>query len=65
MFEYGLILDSQLTLAVKAIVQAEDTARRLAYDLDMGQAAVEEAQAAISAALDPDLVLKEVQGRVP
>ena len=38
------ILDSQLTLAVKAIVQAEDTARRLAYDLDMGQAAVEEAQ---------------------
>jgi len=62
-FEYGLVLDSQLTLAVKAIVQAEDTARRLAYDLDMGQAAVEEAQEALLAALDPDLVLKQVQGR--
>ena len=62
-FQYGLVLDSQLTLAVKAIVQAEDTAKRLAYDLDMGQAAVEEAQAALVAALDPDLVLKQVQGR--
>ena len=29
----------------------------------MGQAAVEEAQAALVAALEPDLVLKEVQGR--
>ncbi|MFL5725373.1 MAG: AarF/UbiB family protein [Chloroflexota bacterium] len=62
-FEHGLRLDSQLTLAVKAIVQAEDTARRLAYDLDMGQAAVEEAQAALLASLEPDVVLKQVQGR--
>ena len=62
MFEHGLQLDSQLTLAVKAIVQAEDTATRLAYDLDMGQAAVEEAQAALLASLEPDAVVKQVQG---
>ncbi|HEX5015218.1 MAG TPA: AarF/UbiB family protein [Candidatus Limnocylindrales bacterium] len=61
-FEHGLQLDSQLTLAVKAIVQAEDTATRLAYDLDMGQAAVEEAQAALLASLEPDVVMKQVQG---
>jgi ubiquinone biosynthesis protein len=61
-FENGLQLDSQLTLAVKAIVQAEDTAQRLAYDLDMGQAAVEEAQAALLASLEPDAVMKQVQG---
>jgi ubiquinone biosynthesis protein len=62
-FENGLRLDSQLTLAIKAIVQAEDTARRLAYDLDMGQAAVEEAQAALIASLEPEAVFKQVQGR--
>jgi len=62
-FENGLQLDSQLTLAVKAIVQAEDTAKRLAYDLDMGQAAVEEAQAALLASLEPDAVIKQLQGR--
>jgi ubiquinone biosynthesis protein len=62
-FEHGLQLDSQLTLAVKAIVQAEDTAKRLAYDLDMGQAAVEEAQAALLASLEPDAVIKQIQGR--
>ena len=61
-FENGLQLDSELTLAVKAIVQAEDTAQRLSYDLDMGQAAVEEAQAALLASLDPDAVRKQVQG---
>ena len=62
-FENGLQLDSQLTLAVKAIVQAEDTAQRLAYDLDMGQAAVEEAQVALLASLEPDAVIKQIQGR--
>ena len=62
-FEAGLRLDSQLTLAIKAIVQAEDTARRLTFDLDLGQAAVEEAQAALLASLEPDAVLKQVQGR--
>ncbi|HET9346527.1 MAG TPA: AarF/UbiB family protein [Candidatus Limnocylindrales bacterium] len=62
-FDHGLRLDTQLTLAIKAVVQAEDTARRLAYDLDLGQAAVEEAQAAFLAALDPENVRKQVQGR--
>jgi ubiquinone biosynthesis protein len=62
-FEHGLRLDSQLTLAVKAVVQAEETARRLTFDLDLGQAAVEEAQAALLASLEPDAVMKQVQGR--
>jgi ubiquinone biosynthesis protein len=62
-FEHGLLLDSQLTLAVKAVVQAEETAVRLSYDLDLGQAAVEEAQAALLASLEPDAVMKQVQGR--
>ncbi len=62
-FEQGLRLDSQLTLAVKAVVQAEDTARQMAFDLDLGEAAVEEARAALLEALEPDRVFKEVQGR--
>jgi ubiquinone biosynthesis protein len=62
-FEHGLRLDSQLTLAVKAVVQAEETAVRLSYDLDLGQAAVEEAQAALLASLEPDAVMKQIQGR--
>jgi ubiquinone biosynthesis protein len=62
-FEHGLRIDSQLTLAVKAVVQAEETARRLTFDLDLGQAAVEEAQAALLASLEPDAVMKQVQGR--
>jgi ubiquinone biosynthesis protein len=62
-FEHGLRIDSQLTLAVKAVVQAEETARRLSFDLDLGQAAVEEAQAALFASLEPDVVMKQIQGR--
>jgi ubiquinone biosynthesis protein len=62
-FEHGLLLDSQLTLAVKAVVQAEDTARRLSFDLDLGQAAVEEARIAFLEALQPENVSKEIQGR--
>ena len=62
-FDHGLRLDSQLTLAIKAVVQAEDTARRLAYDLDLGEAAVEEARAALLTALEPENVIKQVQGR--
>jgi ubiquinone biosynthesis protein len=62
-FENGLRLDGQLTLAVKAVVQAEDTARQLSFDLDLGAAAVEEARIALMAALEPDRVLKEAQSR--
>ena len=62
-FEHGLRLDSQLTLAVKAVVQAEETARKLSFDLDLGQAAVEEARIAFLEALEPENVSKEIQGR--
>ena len=61
-FEYGLILDSQLTLAVKAMVRPTlGSPARLRPRHGTGR--LEEAQAAIAAALDPDLVLKEVQSR--
>jgi ubiquinone biosynthesis protein len=62
-FDHGLRLDSQLTLAVKAVVQAEETARKLSFDLDLGQAAVEEARIAFLEALAPENVSKEIQGR--
>jgi len=61
-FDQGLRLDSELTLAVKAVVQAEETAQRLSFDLDLGQAAVEEAQAALFASLEPAAVSKQIQG---
>jgi ubiquinone biosynthesis protein len=62
-FEHGLRIDSQLTLAIKSVVQAEDTALHLAYELDLGEAAVEEARIALLASLEPDAVMKQVQSR--
>ena len=40
-FDNGLRLDSQLTLAIKAVIQAEETARALSFDIDLGEAAVD------------------------
>src|SRR3954452_18761853 len=60
-FNNGLLLDSQLTLAMKAVIQAEETARALSYDIDLGQAAVGEARAALLESLTPERIQKEVQ----
>lgn len=60
-FNNGLRLDSSLTLAIKAIVQAEETATALSPDVDLGEAAIVEAQAALLDSLDPDKVLKRVR----
>ena len=53
-FNNGLILDSQLTLAMKAVIQAEETARALSFDIDLGEAAVTEARAALLESFTPE-----------
>jgi ubiquinone biosynthesis protein len=63
-FDNGLRLDSQLTLAIKAVIQAEETARALSFDIDLGQAAVTEAQAALLESFTPERIQKQIQGSV-
>ena len=57
-FDNGLRLDSELTLAIKAVIQSEETARALSFDIDLGEAAVTEARAAllefVHAGTDPE-----------
>jgi ubiquinone biosynthesis protein len=60
-FNNGLLLDSQLTLAMKSVIQAEETARALSFDIDLSQAAVAEAQAALLESLTPERIQKEIQ----
>ncbi len=59
-FDNGLHLDNDLTLAIKAVVQAEETATTLAFDIDIASAAFEEARDATLARLTPDAVEKFV-----
>jgi ubiquinone biosynthesis protein len=59
-FDNGLRLDSSLTLAIKAVVQAEETARVLNPQVDMAHEAMVEAQAALLASLEPDRVAKQL-----
>jgi ubiquinone biosynthesis protein len=61
-FDNGLRLDSQLTLAMKAVIQAEETARALSFDIDLGEAAVTEARAALLESFTPEKIGKQVQG---
>ena len=61
-FSNGLRLDSSLTLAIKATIQAEETARALSPSVDLALAAVEEARLALLESLDPDKVAKRLQG---
>ena len=63
-FDNGLRLDSQLTLAMKAVIQAEETARALSFDIDLGDAAVTEARAALLESFTPEKIQKQVQGSV-
>jgi ubiquinone biosynthesis protein len=62
-FENGLRLDNDLTLAIKAVVQAEETARILAFDVDIASAAYEEARAATLERITPEAVQKVVLGQ--
>jgi ubiquinone biosynthesis protein len=61
-FDNGLRLDSQLTLAIKAVIQSEETARALSFDIDLGEAAVTEARAALLESFTPEKIQKQVQG---
>ena len=63
-FNNGLRLDSELTLAMKAVIQAEETARALSFDIDLGEAAVSEARAALLEQFTPDNIQKQVQSSV-
>ena len=63
-FNNGLRLDSQLTLAMKAVIQAEETARALSFDIDLGEAAVSEARAALLDSFTPENLQKQFQGTV-
>ena len=49
-----------LTLAIKATVQAEETARALSPTVDVAEAAMTEAKAALLASLEPDRVQKQL-----
>ena len=60
-FQGGLRLDSQLTLAIKAVIQSEETATALSFDIDIGAAAAEEAQAALIEALDYEQLRKQAK----
>jgi ubiquinone biosynthesis protein len=59
-FDNGLRLDSSLTLAIKAIIQSEETARILAPEVDLAAEAMREAQAALLESLEPDRVAKQL-----
>ena len=52
-YNNGLQLDNQLTLALKAVIQAEETASLLSPSIDIGGAALEEARAAIFEQVTP------------
>jgi ubiquinone biosynthesis protein len=60
-FNNGLRLDSSLTLAIKAVIQAEETARVLSPSVDVADAAVAEAKAALFESLEPERLTKQVQ----
>ncbi|MDH4141806.1 MAG: AarF/UbiB family protein [Chloroflexota bacterium] len=59
-FDNGLRLDNDLTLAIKAVVQAEETAMILGFDVDIASAAFEEARAAALERFTPEAVEKIV-----
>jgi ubiquinone biosynthesis protein len=59
-FDNGLRLDNDLTLAIKAVIQAEETAMALKFDVDIAQAAFEEARAATLEQFTSDNVEKFV-----
>jgi ubiquinone biosynthesis protein len=62
-FDNGLHLDNDLTLAIKAVVQAEETATILAFDVDVASAAFDQAKAATLERLTPEAVEKFVAGQ--
>jgi ubiquinone biosynthesis protein len=63
-YDNGLQLSNDLTIALKAVIQAEETARALSPEIDIGTAAIEEARSAALEALDPERLRKTVVSQV-
>jgi ubiquinone biosynthesis protein len=59
-YENGLRLSNDLTLAIKAVIQAQETATILDPSIDIGKAALEEARDALLGGLSADVVKKQV-----
>ena len=57
-YDNGLRLNNQLTLAIKAVMQAEATAGALSPEIDLGAAAIEESRAALLDGLTSDNIEK-------
>jgi ubiquinone biosynthesis protein len=55
-YDSGLRLDNQLTIALKALIQSEETARALSPKIDLAQAALAESREAMLAQLTADNV---------
>jgi ubiquinone biosynthesis protein len=62
-FDNGLRLDNDLTLAIKAVVQGEETATALGFDIDIAAAAFSEARAATMDRVTADEIQKLVLGQ--
>ncbi|MFN8482365.1 MAG: AarF/UbiB family protein [Anaerolineae bacterium] len=62
--KYGMRLDSSLTLAVKAIVQADQSLHALNPQLDLVTAAVAQARDLLTSELTPERVVQEVRSQV-
>jgi ubiquinone biosynthesis protein len=61
LFDNGVRLDGQLTMAVKAMTQVEGTIHDVAPDVDMGAIAFEEAAVALREALTPEAVRRRAE----
>ena len=59
-YGHGLRLDNDLTLAMKAVIQAQETAAILDPSIDIGKAAIQEARDALLSGLTLDNVEKNV-----
>jgi len=62
-FDNGLRLDNDLTLAIKAVVQGEETATALGFDIDIAAAAFAEARAATMDRITADEIEKVILGQ--
>jgi ubiquinone biosynthesis protein len=62
-FNNGLRLDNDLTLAIKAVVQGEETATALGFDIDIAAAAFAEARAATMDRITADEIEKLILGQ--
>jgi ubiquinone biosynthesis protein len=61
LLDNGLRLDGHLTMAMKAVIQAEATARNLAPELDLGHIAIAEATSAFRESMTPEQIRRRAE----